>query len=88
MLDLIVVGAGPAGSSAARLAGALGLNTLLIDKDNFPRYKACGGAVTEQALSYLGFDLPLELLEATVFAARVHEGGPLRRVVKTPSLAW
>ncbi len=75
MLDLIVVGAGTAGSSAARLAGALGLDTLLIDKQNFPRYKACGGAVTEQALSYLGFGLPSELCEATIFAARVHYRG-------------
>jgi geranylgeranyl reductase family protein len=75
MLDLIVVGAGPAGSSAARLAGKLGLNTLLIEKEQFPRYKPCGGAVTEQALSYLDFDLPPNLCEATVFAAQVHYGG-------------
>jgi geranylgeranyl reductase family protein len=75
MLDLIIVGAGPAGSSAARLAGTLGLNTLLIEKEQFPRYKACGGAVTERALSYLGFDLPSDLCEATVFAARVHYRG-------------
>jgi geranylgeranyl reductase family protein len=74
MLDLIVVGAGPAGSSAARLAGKLGLNTLLIEKEQFPRYKPCGGAVTEQALSHLDFDLPSDLCEATVFAAQVHYG--------------
>ena len=75
MFDLIVVGAGPAGSSAARLAGRLGLDTLLIDKQLFPRYKACGGGVTERALSHLDFDLPPELCEATIFAARVHYGG-------------
>jgi geranylgeranyl reductase family protein len=75
MLDLIIVGGGPAGASAARLAGTLGLDTLLVDKDKFPRYKACGGAITGQALSYLGFDLPSELCEATIFAARVHYGG-------------
>jgi geranylgeranyl reductase family protein len=75
MFDLIVVGAGPAGSSAARLAAGLGLDTLLIEKEQFPRYKPCGGAVTEQALSYLGFDLPPDLWEATVFAARVYYGG-------------
>lgn len=75
MFDLIVVGAGPAGSSAGRLAAKLGLNTLLIEKEQFPRYKPCGGAVTDQALSYLGFDLPFDLCEATIFAARVHHGG-------------
>jgi geranylgeranyl reductase family protein len=72
MFDLIIVGAGPAGSSAARRAGKLGLETLLLEKEQFPRYKACGGAVTEQALSYLGLDLPGDLREATIFAARVH----------------
>jgi geranylgeranyl reductase family protein len=75
MRDLIVVGAGPAGSSAAKMAGNLGLETLLIEKERFPRYKPCGGAVTEQGLSYLGFDLPSDLCEATVIAARVHYGG-------------
>lgn len=43
--DLIVVGAGPAGSSAARVAANSGLRTLLIDKDRFPRYKTCGGGL-------------------------------------------
>jgi geranylgeranyl reductase family protein len=75
MFDLVVVGAGPAGSSAAGLAGKLGLKTLVIEKDQFPRYKPCGGAVTELALSYLGFELPAHLWEATIFAARVHYGG-------------
>ena len=74
MYDLIVVGGGPAGSSAARLAGKLGLKTLLLEKEQFPRYKACGGAVTEQALSHLDFDLPPGLREATILAARVHYG--------------
>jgi geranylgeranyl reductase family protein len=75
MFDLIVVGGGPAGSSAAALAGKLGLKTLLLEKEQFPRYKACGGAITEQALSHLGFDVPRELPEATIVAARVHYGG-------------
>ena len=74
MFDLIVVGAGPAGSSAARRAGKLGLETFLLDKEQFPRYKACGGGVTERALSHLDFDLPIDLWEATIFAARVHYG--------------
>jgi geranylgeranyl reductase family protein len=72
MFDLIVVGAGPAGSSAARRAGKLGLETVLLEKQQFPRYKACGGAVTEQALSHLGFNLPGALREAAILAARVH----------------
>ena len=61
MYDLIIIGGGPAGSSAARKASSLGLKTLLIEKDNFPRYKPCGGAVSDRALSYLDFQLPSTL---------------------------
>jgi ribulose 1,5-bisphosphate synthetase/thiazole synthase len=48
MFEPIIVGAEPAGSSAARRAGKLGLDTLLLEKQRFPRYKACGGGVTER----------------------------------------
>ena len=34
MYDLIIVGGGPAGTSAGRAAGIAGLKTLLIEKDN------------------------------------------------------
>jgi len=85
MFDVIIVGGGPAGSSAAKRAGELGLETLLFEKEQFPRYKACGGGVTKQALSYLGFDLPPHLREATIFAARVHfENGSIEARVETP----
>ena len=58
MFDVIVVGGGPAGSSAARKASSRGLTTLLLEKERFPRYKPCGGAVSDRALSYLDFELP------------------------------
>jgi flavin-dependent dehydrogenase len=72
MFDLIIVGAGPSGSSAGRLAVRLGLETLLIEKKLFPRYKPCGGAVTEQAMSYLDFDLPEYICERSIFGGRLH----------------
>jgi menaquinone-9 beta-reductase len=40
--DCIVIGAGPAGSIAAREVALAGYKVLLVDKDNFPRYKVCG----------------------------------------------
>jgi flavin-dependent dehydrogenase len=46
MYDLIVVGAGPAGTSAARPASKSGLKTLLIEKDRIPRHILCGGGIT------------------------------------------
>jgi geranylgeranyl reductase family protein len=51
--DALVVGAGPAGSTAAyRLADA-GARVLLVDKARFPRDKACGGGLTVRALRHL-----------------------------------
>lgn len=43
--DVLVVGAGPAGSSAARVAAEGGASVLLIDRARFPRYKTCGGGL-------------------------------------------
>jgi geranylgeranyl reductase family protein len=74
MYDVIVVGAGPAGASAARRCAQLGLSTLLVDKAVFPREKVCGGALSEQAMRYLDFELPGELIERDVYGARVHYG--------------
>ena len=43
--DVVVVGAGPAGSSAAVAASEAGAATLLVDAATFPRYKTCGGGL-------------------------------------------
>jgi len=43
--DVIVVGGGPAGSTAAALVAKSGLRTVLLDRETFPRDKACGDAV-------------------------------------------
>jgi len=44
--DLVVIGAGPAGSSTARRARALGLSVALIDRAVFPRAKLCGALLS------------------------------------------
>ncbi|MCJ7442985.1 MAG: FAD-dependent monooxygenase [Methanotrichaceae archaeon] len=74
MYDIIVVGAGPAGSSAARVAAKAGLDVLILEKETFPRYKPCGGALSERAISLLDFPLPENLCERTITGARVHYG--------------
>jgi geranylgeranyl reductase family protein len=54
MFDVAVVGAGPAGSTAARRLGKAGLRVLLLDKaQSFPRDKPCGGGITARALTRL-----------------------------------
>ncbi|GAB3244656.1 geranylgeranyl reductase family protein [Kineosporia babensis] len=51
--DLLVVGAGPAGSAAAAWAARSGLNVVLADKETFPRDKTCGDGLTPRAIAEL-----------------------------------
>jgi flavin-dependent dehydrogenase len=51
--DVVVVGAGPAGALAARLAARAGLATLLVERSRLPRDKVCGGCLHPRALTSL-----------------------------------
>ncbi|MDR3635283.1 MAG: NAD(P)/FAD-dependent oxidoreductase [Isosphaeraceae bacterium] len=51
--DAIILGAGPAGSLAARQLAREGARTLLVDKRAFPRDKVCGACLNGRALSVL-----------------------------------
>jgi geranylgeranyl reductase family protein len=51
--DVIVVGAGPSGSTAAYYLAQAGLNVLLIEKSRFPRDKVCGDGLTPRAVKSL-----------------------------------
>ena len=50
---MIVVGAGPSGSTAAYYLAQAGLNVLLIEKSRFPRDKVCGDGLTPRAVKSL-----------------------------------
>ena len=51
--DVVVVGAGPAGSLVSTLLARQGLKTLLVEKRTFPRYKVCGACLNPLSLSLL-----------------------------------
>ena len=51
--DALVVGAGPAGSTAAYRLAKAGASVLLADRARFPRDKPCGGALTFRAVRQL-----------------------------------
>jgi geranylgeranyl reductase family protein len=43
--DVAVIGTGPAGATAARVAAEAGCRTLLLERSAVPRYKCCGGGI-------------------------------------------
>ena len=51
--DLVVAGAGPAGSSAAITAARMGARVLLLEQGHFPRHKVCGEFVSSESLELL-----------------------------------
>jgi geranylgeranyl reductase family protein len=55
--DAIVVGAGPAGSTAAHRLASAGADVLLLDRARFPRDKPCGGGVTGRAARLLPYSI-------------------------------
>jgi menaquinone-9 beta-reductase len=58
--DVIVVGAGPAGSSTAFHLAQAGLDVLVLEKSHFPREKVCGDGLTPRAVKQLvGMGIPL-----------------------------
>jgi geranylgeranyl reductase family protein len=53
IFDVIVIGSGPAGSSAAYYLAAQEANVLVLEKNFLPRYKTCGGGVVNRIKSLL-----------------------------------
>ncbi|MEP7288414.1 MAG: NAD(P)/FAD-dependent oxidoreductase [Chloroflexota bacterium] len=82
MYDAIVVGAGPAGSTAAIVLAQKGLHTLLVDRESFPREKACGDAVPATCFEILR-DLNVnDFGPEEIFSInRIFVKGPLKRSI-------
>jgi geranylgeranyl reductase family protein len=55
--DVVVIGGGPAGLSAAQAAAAAGARTLILERAEHPRYKTCGGGLIGASLKAVR-DLP------------------------------
>jgi geranylgeranyl reductase family protein len=51
--DVVVIGGGPAGSTAGRLLKNFGFKVLIIDKSKFPRQKLCAGCISDKTIKLL-----------------------------------
>ena len=72
--DVIIVGAGPAGTVLAYELASKGTRTLVIEKAKFPRYKCCAGGLTVKAANLLDINLN-EAVEDIISAATVSFAG-------------
>lgn len=68
--DVIVVGAGPGGGSAAYETASRGLKTLILEKKKLPRYKTCGGGLPMTLHKHLPSLIPEAFVESTVVSLR------------------
>ncbi|MFX0095471.1 MAG: NAD(P)/FAD-dependent oxidoreductase, partial [Candidatus Hodarchaeota archaeon] len=63
MYDVAVVGSGPSGSIAGYWCAKQGLKTCILEKEQLPRDKPCGGGLSKKALSYLPFSIPESIFQ-------------------------
>ncbi|MEL7333372.1 MAG: geranylgeranyl reductase family protein [Cyanobacteria bacterium J06560_2] len=85
LFDCIVVGAGPAGASAAYHLSKRGHSVLLLEKASLPRYKPCGGGVSPQVAEWFDFDFEPVISQRVTHARYTWNRGEVIDVaLKTP----
>lgn len=70
--DVVIVGAGPAGSTAAKFLSEKGVKVLLLDKSKFPRDKLCGGGIPVRVLKEFKYIEEKDLIESYIYGGCVH----------------
>lgn len=80
IFDVAIVGAGPAGASAALELAGQGIAVAVVEKAVPPRYKTCGGGVLARARTLLPIDVRAAVERECQATELVHHGPPLRFV--------
>lgn len=89
MFDCIIVGAGPAGGTAAYHLAKRGRSVLVLEKDALPRYKACSGGVSPAIAQWFDFDFsPAISLKVDAIRYTWKLGDPVDATLNTPEPMW
>lgn len=89
MFDCIVVGAGPAGASAAYHLAKRGRSVLILEKQSLPRYKPCSGGVSPAIAQWFDFDFsPVIALKVQHIRYTWKLGDPVSAKLMTPEPMW
>lgn len=85
MFDCIIIGAGPAGATAAYHLAKKGRSVLILDKEKLPRVKPCSGGVSPAVQQWFDFDLsPAIALNLTKIRYTWKMGDPVEVELDSP----
>jgi menaquinone-9 beta-reductase len=70
--DVTVVGAGPGGSTAAKILAEKGYKVLLLEKERFPRDKTCGGGLPARVLRRYPYIIKDDIIESYTSCGTVY----------------
>jgi len=85
MYDVLIVGAGPAGTLLGYRLAEYGLKVLILEKEKIPRYKTCGAGITVRAEKLIPFSIN-EIVERTIDSIELtcKLGGPFKKRSEQP----
>ncbi|MDG6218988.1 MAG: NAD(P)/FAD-dependent oxidoreductase [Candidatus Thermoplasmatota archaeon] len=70
--EVVVVGAGPSGSTAAKTLAKNGVKVLIVDKETFPRDKPCGGGLPLRTLTRFPYIKQLNVIESYSYGGFIY----------------
>lgn len=89
LYDCIIVGAGPAGSTAAYHLSRNGYRVLMVEAATLPRYKPCGGGVSPQIAQWFDFDFsPAISVKVRKVRYTFNLGDPVEAELPTENALW